>query len=66
MPRSHSDYNLEQPSDEMELADNLTHADPSGLPLPNRMHRFVTLDRAVGSQNERKPWLARTLRLMAL
>jgi hypothetical protein len=38
MPRSHSDYNLEQPSDEMDLADNLTHAHPSDLPLPNRMH----------------------------
>ena len=44
-----SDCNLEQPSDEMELADNLTDAHPPGLPLPNRMHRFVTLDRAVGS-----------------
>src|SRR5215471_8522630 len=58
-PRSHSDYNLEQPSDEMELADNLTHAHPSGLPLPNRMHRFVTLDRAVGSP-ERAEALARS------
>src|SRR5215472_12815979 len=59
MPRSHSDYNPEQPSDEMELADNPTHAHPSGLPLPNRMHRFVTLDRAVGSP-ERAEALARS------
>src|SRR5258707_6320132 len=44
-----SDCNLEQPGDEMELAFNLTDAYPPGLPLPNRMHRFVTLDRAVGS-----------------
>ena len=44
-----SDCNLEQPSDEMELADNLTDAHPPGLSLPNRMHGFVTLDRAVGS-----------------
>ncbi len=45
-----SDCNLEQPSDEMELADNLTDVHPPGLPLPNRMHGFVTLDRAVGSR----------------
>jgi hypothetical protein len=44
-----SDCNLEQPSDQMELAHNLTDAYPSDLPLPNRMHGFVTLDRAVGS-----------------
>src|SRR5260370_9514613 len=40
------DCNLEQPGDEMELADYLTDAHPPGLPLPNRMHGFVTLDRA--------------------
>src|SRR5260370_36120250 len=44
-----SDCDLEQPSDEMEMADNLTEAHPPGLPLPNCMHGFVTLDRAVGS-----------------
>ncbi len=54
-----SDCNLEQPGDEMELADNLTDAHPPGLPLPNRMHRFVTLDRAVGSP-ERADALARS------
>ena len=54
-----SDCNLEQPSDEMELADNLTDAHPPGLPLPNRMHGFVTLDRAVGSP-ERAEALARS------
>ena len=54
-----SDCNLEQPSDEMELANNLTDAHPPRLPLPNRMHRFVTLDRAVGSP-ERTEALARS------
>src|SRR6516162_5237029 len=54
-----SDCNLEQPRDEMELANNLTDAYPPGLPLPNRMHRFVTLDRAVGSP-ERAEALARS------
>src|SRR5258708_2442494 len=54
-----SDCNLEQPSDEMELAENLTDAYPLGLPLPNRLHRFVTLDRAVGSP-ERAEALARS------
>ena len=54
-----SDCNLEQPRDEMELANNLTDAYPPGLPLPNRMHRFVTLDRAVGSP-ERAETLARS------
>src|SRR5260370_18502750 len=44
-----SDCNLEQPGDEMELADNLTDAHPPGFPLPNRMHRFVTLDRPLCS-----------------
>ena len=53
-----SDCNLEQPSDEMELADNLADADPPGLRLPNRMHGFLTLDRAVGSP-ERAEALAR-------
>ena len=43
----------------MELADNLTDAHPPGLPFPNRMHRFVTLDRAVGSP-ERPEALARS------
>ena len=43
-----SDCNLEQPSDEMELAHNLTDAYPPDLPLPNRMHGFVTLNRADG------------------
>ena len=59
MPVFASDCNLEQPSDEMELADNLTDAHPSGLPLPNRMHGFVALDRAVGSP-ERAEALARS------
>ena len=54
-----SDCNLEQPRDEMELANNLTDAYPLGLPLPNRMHGFVTLDRAVGSP-ERAEALARS------
>ena len=54
-----SDCNLEQPSDEMELADNLTDAHPPGLSLPNRMHGFVTLDRAIGSP-ERAEALARS------
>ena len=53
-----SDCNLERPIYEMELADNLTDAHPPGLPLPNRMHGFVTLDRAVGS-SERAEALAR-------
>ena len=56
MPASHQ---MEQPSDEMELADNLTDAHPAGLPFPNRMHRFVTLDRTVGSP-ERSEALARS------
>lgn len=41
------DRNGKQPCDELELADNLTDAHPLCLPLPNRMHRFVTLDRSV-------------------
>jgi hypothetical protein len=44
---------------EMELADNLTDAHPPGLPIPNRMHGFVTLDRAIGSP-ERAETLARS------
>src|SRR5260370_26411091 len=54
-----SDCNLEESSDEVELADNLTDAHPPRLPLPNRMHSFVTLDRAVSSP-ERAEALARS------
>jgi hypothetical protein len=43
----------------MELADDLTCADPPSLPLPNRMHRLVTLDCAIGSP-ERPEALARS------
>jgi hypothetical protein len=54
-----SDCNLQQPGDEMELAANLTDAHPPGLPLPNRMHGFVTLAGLVGSP-ERAEALARS------
>jgi hypothetical protein len=49
--------------DEMELADNLTDAGRPGLPLPNRMHGFVTLDRVAGSP-ERAEALARSHALL--
>jgi hypothetical protein len=52
-------FNLEQPSDEMELADDLTGAHPPGLPFPNCMLRVIALDRAVGSP-ERAEALARS------
>jgi hypothetical protein len=54
-----SDCNLEQHRDEMKLADDLTDAHPPGLPLPNRLHGFVTWDGAVGSP-ERAEALARS------
>jgi hypothetical protein len=59
MPAFASDCNLEQTRNEMELVDNLTDAHPPGLPLPNRMHRLVTLDRAISSP-ERPEALARS------
>ena len=46
---SASPRNLEQSCDEIETALNLTDPYSSCLPLSNRVHRFVSLDRPPGS-----------------
>lgn len=49
IPLHRSCSRVEESGNELELADNLTDTDPPRLPLPNRMDRFVTLDRSVSS-----------------
>ena len=48
VPRS-SSRQIEQPVDELILFTNIIAADPPRLPLPDHVHRFVSLNRSPGS-----------------
>jgi hypothetical protein len=52
-PGSH----LEQPVDELNLSTNIRTANPPRLPLPNPVHRFITLNRSPRCLELSKPLL---------